>query len=1118
MPVRTQWNDGWSFWLDKSCGETLPTEPEWERVSVPHDWQIWHVENLYEDGIGWYKKTFSYTPGKKWALYFEGVYMDAAVYLNGKAVYEWKYGYTSFRVPLSDGLRDGENELLVRCCLRHPNSRWYSGAGIYRDVWLEESPEDGYIVPDSLYVAPREAENGQWTVHAQVEAVAKSGDVLEYALLDGEGSEVAVTREPATGVELQVEHPRLWDLDDPYCYCMRARLLRDGAAIDELSSVCGFRTVELSPDKGLLLNHRRVVVHGVALHHDLGCLGGAFSYSAAERQIKIMKDMGANAIRTAHNPPAPGVMALADKYGLLVDNEAFDCWKKGKNAYDYARFFPEWYAADVAAWVRRDRNHPSLLFWSIGNEVYDTHLDPKGGETMRAVLEEVKRHDPMGNGRTTFGSNYMAWEGTQRCAGVLDAVGYNYGEALYDAHHREHPDWVIYGSETASIVQSRGIYHFPLSQPLLVDDDLQCSSLGNSRTSWGAESAEACLASDERFPYSLGQFVWCGFDYIGEPTPYHTKNCYFGQVDTAGFPKDSFYVYQAGWHDWRDRPVLHILPFWDFNPGQLIDVCVISNLPEVELLVNGKSRGRKSLKGGSQVRAAWQVPYARGQIEAVGYDGSGNIVARDVERSFGDAAALHIELDPYTPESGGLVFCAVTARDGDGAEVKNANNYVEIKVSGPLQLLGLDNGDSTDTDEYKGTVRQLFSGKLLAVLAWRGHGAGTVEVSSPGLESARLALDGGDGGGKPRLPEITPSVPVDVLPVRKIELHASRTVLTPEEPVAELTAEIYPPEAGFRDLEWRATDARGITVPYVKLEVVEGCPQRVRATGLGDGAARIRCTSRNGKEFPKIISTLELQTEGMGSMYMNPYGYLSAALYTKSHGGIGNGNERGIATSRTEMSWVAYEGVDFGRDGADTLTISVFEMSGAPTPIRFWKGEPYAPGSKMIGERIYDKPTTWNVYKDETFQLDEPLTGTDVFGIELQCKVHIKGFRFTPRSRAWDVLPARKADMIYGDSYALAEDSVNEIGNNVSLVFRGLDFGGKGLHSLTVRGRTELENNTIHLLFEGGGKALRRVVEFKRQPEWGVQTFDLEPVYGKQDVTFMFLPGSRFDFMDFQFQ
>ncbi len=274
-------------------------------------------------------------------------------------------------------------------------------------------------------------------------------------------------------------------------------------------------------------------------------------------------------------------------------------------------------------------------------------------------------------------------------------------------------------------------------------------------------------------------------------------------------------------------------------------------------------------------------------------------------------------------------------------------------------------------------MRQLFSGKLLAVLAWRGQGAATVEVSSPGLESARLALDGGDGGGEPRLPEITPSAPLDVLPVRKIELHASRTVLTPEEPVAELTAEIYPPEAGFRDLEWRATDARGITVPYVKLEVVEGCPQRVRATGLGDGVARIRCTSRNGKEFSKIISTLELQTEGMGSMYMNPYGYLSAALYTKSHGGIGNGNERGIATSRTEMSWVAYEGVDFGRDGADTLTISVFEMSGVPTPIRFWKGEPYAPGSKMIGERIYDKPTTWNVYKDETFQLDEPLTGTD---------------------------------------------------------------------------------------------------------------------------------------------
>lgn len=1116
MPVRTLWNDGWSFWLDKTCGESLPPAPEWERVSIPHDWQIWHTQNLYEDGTGWYKKAFSYTPGKSWTLYFEGVYMDVTVFLNGRAVRNWKYGYTSFRAPLAP--REGENVLTVRCRLRHPNSRWYSGAGIYRDVWLEESPEDGYIVPDSLYIVPRETGRGVWTVKACAETAANAGDVLEYALLDHEGAVIASTQGPASGVELQVKNPRLWDLDDPYCYRLRARLLRHGAVLDELSSTCGFRTVELSPDRGLLLNRRPVVLHGVAMHHDLGCLGGAFSPAAAERQIKIMKDMGANAIRTAHNPPAPAIMDLADRYGLLVDSEAFDYWRKGKNPYDYARFFPEWYAADTAAWVRRDRNHPSLLFWSIGNEVYDTHLDPRGGETMRAILEEVRRHDPMGNGLTTFGSNYMAWEGTQRCAGALDAVGYNYGERLYDSHHRSHPDWVIYGSETGSVVQSRGVYHFPLSQPLLVDDDLQCSSLGNSRTSWGAESAEACLASDVRFPYSLGQFLWCGFDYIGEPTPYHTKSCYFGQVDTAGFPKDSYYVYQAGWHCWRERPVLHILPYWDFNPGQAIDVCVISNLPEVELLVNGVSQGRKPLGGGSRVRAAWRVPYEPGQLEAVGYDGSGNIVAREVERSFGDAAALHMELDRYAPEQGGLVFCAISARDKNGVEVKNANNYIEIKASGSLQLLGLDNGDSTDMDEYKGTVRQLFSGKLLAVLGWRGEGPGTVEASSPGLVSARLAMSPPGAGGEARLPEIRPSTPVEALPVRKIELHASRTVLTPDAPSAELTAKIYPPEAGLMGLEWRATDVRGLTVPYVKLEAEEGCPQRIRVTGLGDGEACIRCSCRNGKDFPRVISTLEVRVEGMGNMYLNPYGFLSAALYAKSHGDIGNGNERGIATSRTEMSWVAYEGVDFGPDGGDTLTISVFEMNGVPTPIRFWKGEPYAPGSKMIGERIYDKPSTWNVYKDETFQLDEPLAGTDVFGIELQCKVHIKGFTFQPRSRAWDVLPARKADMVYGDSYVLAEDSVNGIGNNVSLVFRGLDFGGKGVHGVTVVGRTELENNTVHILFEGGGEAVRRVVEFKRQPEWGAQAFNFEPVYGKQDVTFIFLPGSRFDFRDFQFQ
>jgi len=363
---------------------------------------------------------------------------------------------------------------------------------------------------------------------------------------------------------------------------------------------------------------------------------------------------------------------------------------------------------------------------------------------------------------------------------------------------------------------------------------------------------------------------------------------------------------------------------------------------------------------------------------------------------------------------------------------------------------------------------------------------------------------------------VSSSVPPEHIPVRKIELCASRAVLTPEAPTAELTAKLYPAQASFHDLEWRASDDRGLPVSHVKVEPMDS--RHVRITGLGDGAARIRCACRNGKDFLQVISVLEVRVEGMGSLYLNPYNFLSAALYTQSHAEIGNGNERGIATSRTEMSWIAYEGIDFGRAGAEELTISVFEMNSVPTPIRFWKGVPYAPGSKLIGERIYDKPSIWNTYQDETFRLEEPLTGTDIFGIELQCKVHIKGFTFHRRSRAWDRMSAAAYDMLYGDSYTLGEGSVDGIGNNVSLVFSNLDFGEKGLTKLTIRGRTQLDNNTIHLRFEHDGESQRRVVEFRHQEDWGEQTFSLEPVFGEQDVTFLFLPGSCFDFMDFQFE
>ena len=357
----------------------------------------------------------------------------------------------------------------------------------------------------------------------------------------------------------------------------------------------------------MTLNGKKIKLNGVCEHHDLGALGAAFNKAALKRRFVILKEMGVNAVRTAHNMPAVELMELADEMGILIVSEAFDMWEKSKTPYDYARFFKEWAHIDVKSWVMRDRNHPSLLMWSIGNEIYDTHAGERGQEVTKMLMDYVLKYDPRENAKVTIGSNFMPWENAQKCADIVKVAGYNYAEKYYKKHHEEHQDWIIYGSETASIVQSRGIYHFPFEKSILADDDEQCSALGNSTTSWGAKSAEACIIAERDTPFSLGQFIWTGFDYIGEPTPYHTKNSYFGQIDTATFKKDSYYIYQAEWTDYKTKPMVHIFPYWDFNKGQMIDVRVCSNACKIELQLNGITIGTHVIDHEHGTATCWVV-------------------------------------------------------------------------------------------------------------------------------------------------------------------------------------------------------------------------------------------------------------------------------------------------------------------------------------------------------------------------------------------------------------------------------------------------------------------------------------------------------------------------------
>ncbi len=1129
-------------------------------VVIPHDWLIGQAEDLYEDSVGWYcrKIRVDHAGEKRYFLRFEGVYMDCLVYVNGKTAGEWKYGYTTFELEITDLVKNGENEVLVRVIHQCPNSRWYTGAGIYRPVWLIER-EPVHFAADGIYIHTEKTETGYETqISAEITLPEQGNESLtedtdsagtascsvNFRLFDREG--ICVGEAFVSGIDftkgskekngescteagrrflaetvITVENPTEWSVEAPHRYRLRAELSVDGSSVDREEIYYGYRTLVFSCDKGFFLNGKHVKLKGVCLHHDLGCLGSAVNKNALRRQLAMMQEMGANSIRTAHNMPSVELMELADEMGILILSESFDCWKNPKNPYDYARFFEEWEERDVRNWIRRDRNHPSVIMWSVGNEIYDTHADERGQETLRMLMRQVAEHDPKKNAPVTLGSNFMPWENTQKCADIVKLIGYNYAEKLYEEHHEKHPDWIIYGSETASVVQSRGIYHFPYEKEILADDDEQCSSLGNSITSWGAPSLDFCVTKERDTEFSLGQFLWAGIDYLGEPTPYHGRNSYFGMVDTAGFKKDAFFIFQAGWTDHKTAPMVHIFPYWDFNPGQLIDVRVASNAPEVELFFNDISLGKKKIDHvhGEKLTADWQIIYEPGELLALAYDENGAVIAQDKQCSFGDAAELVLSADRSVicADDEELVFITVSAKDKDGNPVENANNRVKLFVEGAGILAGLDNGDSTDSDQYQTDSKCLFSGKLLAVVRSTGA-AGEIKImaSSPGVKSAELVIMEEKVRKKPiewEHPHCSEAVPV-----RKIELlPLGPTVLNAECSVTRIRAVCHPADAGIQELTFRVTDAAGVDSTFASIEADKENPQEAVITVRGDGEFYVRCMCKNGKKAYALISLLEYRAEGLGVRNLNPYEFLSASLYSQAGGGIGNGNERGISTQRDGISWVAYENLDFGEFGSEEVTIPVFSFGGT-TPFTFWEGIPYAEGSRIIGRRDYTKPGVWNTYIEDTFTLDKRLRGITTFAVELDRKIHMKGFSFTKQEKAFSRLCAAEADSIYGDSYKKQDTAIHGIGNNVTLAFSGMDFGDIGAEKLIICGKTSHEVNNIRLLTEyEDGRKETESLEFPYAESNAEVIFSIKRKQGKAKVSFVFLPGSAFDFEWFVF-
>ena len=1162
--MKILFNDSWEFCefpLDEKTmfddGKPVLFEPEdfyekagalsYAPVTLPHDWQIYHVKDLYRSSLGFYKKTFELdgdAQGRYIALNFEGVYMNSAVWVNGKLAGKWKYGYSAFEFDITSLVKAGQNEVLVIAVYQHCNTRWYSGAGIFRDVHLINSPAT-HLVTDGVYFSAKPVDperlDGEWVVKISSEHTGSQIKVI-HTIIDQTGKSFA--QFPGDG-EYTVKCPELWNIDTPNFYILKTQLLdQDGKLLDQTEQHCGFKHAVFTSDKGFFLNGRHVKIYGANQHHDLGALGVAFNAVALRRQFTKIKQMGVNAVRCSHNPPPKAWMDLCDQMGIMVDSEAFDMWEKNKTQFDYANYFNDWCERDVASWVRHDRNHPSLIMWSIGNEIYDTHVG-NGLEITKRLSKYVRQSDPEANAPITIGSNYMMTEGAQKCAQLIDTVGYNYLERFYDEHHKTFPDWKIYGSETSSTVQSRGIYHFPDSLKLVTFSDGQCSTLGNCTTPWGAVNTQTVIATDRDCPFSAGQFIWTGWDYIGEPTPYHTKSSFFGQIDTAGYPKDTYYLYKSEWAGKSVAPFVHLLPYWDWNDGQLIDVKAYTNADRVELFVNGKSAGLQEIdhKKGKAPFAHWQVEYHKGEIRAVAYDAEGKVIAEDVKKSFEDPSQIQLQPEenynvvpePVEGPKEAIHFIQIMLADKNGTLVENARNYITVNVSGGAQLLGMDNGDSTDYDEYVAAdgrthTRKLFANRLIAIVKEKA-GAGSrgfvVTAASQGLPNVSIKYDGKEWSRVEPDSSLQPQN--SYVPVRKIELQAQGSLkLDPSNKEVLVTAKVLPQNATDKEINWNSVFKECIASDNIEvaLRQAQG-PQPSRLIrAAGDGECLLRCTAQNNTKYDEVISDLPFTISGIGSTRLNPYTLIEACRFTDYDKSDNKSKpemslESGISNRKCGPTWVSFDKVDFGKDGADTIHLPIFSFA-TEFPVQIWDGKGIGPDSINLGTYTYRHESIYNTYSENVFTLPRRLFGLHTITLSFETDLYLHGFYFDQSPKAYAKLCVLDANLITGDSFTKTSDAVEGIGNNVNIDFEDMDFAGnqtKDQTSLTICGRSNSENNTINLKFfapDGSNKTC--VIDFAHTDNYEEKTFRLPQISGLQKVSFVFLPGCNFDFKWFKFE
>ena len=765
---RKLFDDAWSFHRGEAAGAEAPTfaATDWRAVDLPHDWAIEPDpakppgESIFDEncpgnsgagylpgGVGWYRKTFRVpdrAKGQRVFIEFDGVYMNSEVWLNGQSLGTRPYGYSSFEYELTPWLKfgDAENVLAVRVNVEQPSSRWYTGAGIYRHVWLTVT-EPVHVALWGTYVTPQlEGRLAQVRIRTCVanQGAGVAGVTLRTTILDATGARIALneTREDVEtngGREfdqtLAILRPKLWSPDEPNLYTAVSQVLVGGRIVDSDRTIFGVRTIEFTKDHGFLLNGRQVPIKGVCLHHDQGCLGAAAYDAAIERQLRIMKSMGGNAIRTSHNPPAPALLDLCDRMGFLVMDEAFDEWKHAKRKFGYGRFFDDWSERDLVDMIHRDRNHPSVVLWSIGNEIPEMGKADGRAETAR-LAGFCHREDPTRPVTAACNAPMGSADGP---AAELDVFGINYHPDYYaDTRGR----FALVASETSSTVSSRGEYN-------LVEEDGRIGikpQVANQCTAYdldipgGATHVEKQFQAMKNSPWVAGEFVWTGFDYIGEPTPFHWPSVlsYFGIVDLCGFPKDRYYLFQSRW---TEQPMVHILPHWNWEgwEGKEIPVWCYSNGDSVELFLNGKSLGEKNWLRTPDLHLAWKVPYGPGVLRAVARRG-GKIVAADEVRTAGSPVKLVASIDraELAATSEDLAYVTVRVGDAKGTLCPNADNLIHFTVTGSGSLAGVGNGNPISHEPFLANERHAFHGLCLGVVK-SGKRANVIQVrvSADGL-------------------------------------------------------------------------------------------------------------------------------------------------------------------------------------------------------------------------------------------------------------------------------------------------------------------------------------------------------------------------------------------------